>query len=241
MQRFLQKLAAKSKDPYSRPVTVAFIGDSVTQGCFEIYATGPNSLETVYDSGAGYPEALRQMFAALCPRVPFNVINCGISGDSAPRGAARLADDVLVHQPDLVVVSFGLNDSGAGMEGLAGYTAALRDIFSRILASGADAILLTPNMMCRYVDPRLPEGLLQAVAAGAAATQNDGVLDAYMDAARAEAAAAGVPVCDCYADWKRMDAAGLDTTLLLSNHINHPTRALQRLFAARLVQTIFEA
>ena len=47
-------------------------------------------------------------------------------------------------------------------------------------------------------------------------------------------------MCDCYADWKRMDAVGIDTTALLSNHINHPTRALHWLFAWRLFETILQ-
>ena len=35
----MKLLAAKANDNWNaRPVTIAFLGDSVTQGCFEIYA-----------------------------------------------------------------------------------------------------------------------------------------------------------------------------------------------------------
>ena len=60
-----------------------------------------------------------------------------------------------------------------------------------------------------------------------------------MDAARQMAAERGIPVCDCYAEWKRMAAEGVDTTALLCNHINHPSREMHKLFAEMLFETIF--
>ena len=53
------------------------------------------------------------------------------------------------------------------------------------------------------------------------------------------AAARGIPVCDCYAEWKRMAAEGQDTTAMLCNHINHPTREMHKLFADMLFETVF--
>ena len=38
----------------------------------------------------------------------------------------------------------------------------------------------------------------------------------------------------------KLRAAGVDTTALLSNHINHPTREMHDLFAISLLETIFE-
>ncbi len=239
MNEFLQKLKARSDDLYADPVTVAFLGDSVTQGCFEIYRTGESSIETVFDAASAYSSDLKTIFAQLYPRVPLNIVNCGISGDNAPRGAARLEKDVLRHRPDLVVVSFGLNDSCSGLEKLGDYTAALRSIFRRLRQEGVPAILMTPNMMCSYVDCRVQDDLERSVAEGVVRVQNDGILDAYMEAARTVAAEEGARVCDCYAAWKTMAAAGVDTTFLLANHINHPSRELHWLFAWKLAQTIF--
>ena len=48
----------------------------------------------------------------------------------------------------------------------------------------------------------------------------------------------GVPVCDCYALWKQMASAGVDTTSLLSNDVNHPTREMHYMFAYELVKLI---
>ena len=63
-------------------------------------------------------------------------------------------------------------------------------------------------------------------------------MDRFMDEARALCAREKVPVCDCYADWKRLEALGADIPCLLSNHINHPTREMHALFAARLFEAI---
>ena len=47
-----------------------------------------------------------------------------------------------------------------------------------------------------------------------------------------------VAVCDVYSKWKEM-AKTKDTTLLLANRINHPTREMHQLFADSLFETIF--
>ena len=48
-----------------------------------------------------------------------------------------------------------------------------------------------------------------------------------------------VPVCDCYAIWKNLAACGVDTTELLCNRINHPSREMHKVFAYELIRTIF--
>ena len=68
--------------------------------------------------------------------------------------------------------------------------------------------------------------------------QNSGVMDRYMESARAICARRGVPVCDCYAQWKQLQAAGVNTTELLSNKLNHPTREMNWLFAVSLLRSI---
>ena len=39
--KIIEKLRARQEDIYAaKPITIAFLGDSVTQGCFEIYESG---------------------------------------------------------------------------------------------------------------------------------------------------------------------------------------------------------
>ncbi len=236
---FLQKLATKHNDKYGKaPVTMAFLGDSVTQGCFEIYETGGGGLDTVYDTENNYAHKTASILRSLCPGAQLNVISAGISGDSAPNGNARLERDILPFHPDLTVVCYGLNDSGSGLDGITKYTDALRDIFTKLQAAGSEVIFMTPNTMNTGTSCHIQSELFRGLAVHFAKIMTDGILDAYIDAAKKTAAECGVPVVDCYSKWKAMEAAGVNTTELLSNKLNHPTRDMHWLFAWMLVQQI---
>ena len=238
--KLIEKMAQKAKDNYNAEgVTVAFLGDSVTQGCFEIYKKENNQIETVFDKRHSYEMHLFDMLCTLFPSVTVNVINAGISGDNAPRGLARVHRDVLRHEPDLTVVCYGLNDCGDDESGIERYTTALKGIFEQIQAAGSEIIFMTPNMMNTAVSPHLTDPDFAAIAAMMAKRQTGGVFDAYIEAARTLCCEMGVPVCDCYALWKKLYEGGVNTTELLANKINHPTREMNKLFAYELVKTMF--
>ena len=83
--RIIEKLAAKNHDNWNEPpVTIAFLGDSVTQGCFELFEIRPGEIETVFEQLSGYPHAVSNILATLYPQVPVQIINAGLSGDNAP-------------------------------------------------------------------------------------------------------------------------------------------------------------
>ena len=82
------------------------------------------------------------------------------------------------------------------------------------------------------------EGFIE-LAERKARLQNDGVFEAHMEAAHNVCKKYDVPICDCYAIWKKLSESGVDTTELLANKINHPTREMNWLFAAELVRTMF--
>ena len=146
--KIIEKFKAKQADKHNQPpVTIAFLGDSVTQGCFEVYIDSSGDVETVFDKNSAYHNHLAKILTILYPNVPVNMINAGISGDNAPHGFERLSRDVLPFSPDLVVVCFGLNDCGQGAEGLQKYTDALGDIFRALKEKNIEVIFMTPNMM----------------------------------------------------------------------------------------------
>ena len=239
--KIMEKIKAKSLDNAgAEGVTLAFLGDSVTQGCFEIYNKADGNIETVFDKTNAYHKHLADMLAILFPTVPVNIINAGISGGRAPHGLDRLERDVLRHQPDLTVVCFGLNDSSKGLDKIGDYTDALGKIFDQLLGAGSEVIFMTPNMMCTEVSCHIKEQNHIECAKGIAKTQNEGVLDAYLDAAKKVAAEKGVTICDCYAKWKRLYECGADITELLANKINHPTREMNKLFAVSLLETMMQ-
>lgn len=232
--KIVDKIARKCADTSAdSPVKIAVLGDSVSHGCFE---TRPG-VGSTFDHAAVYHARLKQRIEAAFPSCPVAVINAAIEGTTAARSVDRVERDVISVNPDLVIVCFGLNDSGGE---LAVYERALAQIFAKLQAADVDVIFMTPNMMCTRKVPVLAgDAFLEGAADACAKRQNEGVMDAFMDAARAVCAQYGVPVCDCYADWKRLAALGADVTLLLSNYINHPTREMHQLFADRLFDRIF--
>jgi lysophospholipase L1-like esterase len=239
--KIMNLLAEKGKDRWGKKSpTIAFLGDSVTQGCFEVYEKNDGSIETVFDKNSTYHGYLNQILTELFPDTTVNIINAGISGDRAPLGAERLQRDVLDYNPDLTVVCYGLNDNGWGKENLHLYTDALEDIFTRLKAAGGEVIFMTPNMQNTEVSCHILLENLREFAGKVAQRQNEGVLDRYIDAAKAVAAEYGVPVCDVYAKWKRLAALGVDTTDLLANYINHPKREMNYLFASSLLDTMMQ-
>ena len=127
--KVLKKIINKSLDRREPPITFAFLGDSVTQGCFELYKTAERSFQTEFRVEDGYHTKLREILQMLYPSVPINMIYAGISGDIAEGGLWRLERDVLCHNPDLTIVCFGLNDCCAGIQKIDSYKDALSKTF----------------------------------------------------------------------------------------------------------------
>ena len=239
--KIIEKLNAKNKDiKNAPPITIAFIGDSVTHGCFECFWIGDGNLDTRYDASSAYATRLWEMLHVLYPKAQINIINSGVSGDNARGGNARFERDVANYSPDLVVISFGLNDAGGGDDNLPRYRENLAAMFEKTAATGAECIFLTENMMCTKVSCHLPDEKSKALAEYLSRTQNSGMLKKYFDAAKEVAAAHGVTVCDIYSAWEKMNAAGVDTTELLANKFNHPIETLHYYTAIKLIETMFE-
>lgn len=83
-------VAAKLRN--GEPVTMVFIGGSITQNSASFATTFPQWMEEKY------------------PESQIKAINAGISGTPSKFGAARFDRDVLVHDPDLVFIEFAVND-----------------------------------------------------------------------------------------------------------------------------------
>ena len=232
-------LSARNTDPRGNKIpTIAFFGDSVTQGCFELYRMKDRN-GTVGDLESVYSRRVEKILHMLYPKCNVNIVNAGISGDNAPGGYARIERDVLCHDPDLTVVCFGLNDSVRGFSHIGEYTEALGNIFEALKSAGGEVIFMTPNMMCDRENPLNPDAFKET-AEKHMNIQNTGRLDAYVEAGRKTAEAHGVRICDVYAKWKAMSENGVDVTALLSNYINHPTREMHWLFAYSLVEEMMK-
>lgn len=208
------------------PITIVAFGDSVTHGAV---ASGEINYETVYWN------RLKKKINNLRNYVPINVINAGIGGITAKESLERMDKQVLSHNPDLVIVCFGLNDVNAPLDE---YINSMETIFDRCQKKGAEIVLMTPNMLNTSVVEDTPKEYYE-YAIKTAEMQNSGKMDLYMDAVVKLAEQKNVKVCDCYKKWKKLSETQ-DITYLLANRINHPTKEMHELFAQSLFEIIFE-
>ena len=80
-------------------LTIGFLGGSITQGSL---ATEP---------GSTYAFRVYQWFVDTFPDSRFHYVNGGIGGTDSFYGVSRAATDLLMYQPDFVVVDFSVNDT----------------------------------------------------------------------------------------------------------------------------------
>lgn len=83
-----------------KPVTIAYIGGSITQGVHCYRTSSARFIQSMY------------------PSVKMQFINAGVSGTGTDLGACRLYEQVTQHHPDLVFIEFAVN--GAYKEGMEG-------------------------------------------------------------------------------------------------------------------------
>ena len=238
--KIIEKLAKRNRDMSSAaPVTIAFLGDSVTQGCFELYMESETTFNTVFDPEKSYPSLVRKLLAYIFPMAQMNIVNAGISGGNVSSSLQRIDRDVLKYSPDLTVVCLGTNDSTAGEKGLKEYIDNLKVIFSKLREADSEIVFLTPHTLNDYVSPKIQSEVIKDLAKQFAENNNNGIVDKYYEKAKAVCSEYGVKVCDCYSIWKTMREKGVDTTELLSNKLNHPSREMHWLFAYELIKTFF--
>lgn len=206
------------------PINIVAFGDSVTHGCF-------GECEVDYD--AAYWNRFRKRINELRDYVPVNVINAGIGGIDAAASIKRIDGQVLKHEPDLVIVCFGLNDVNGSLER---YLTSLKEIFVRC-SEKSEVVFMTPNMFNTRVAEDTPKKHWD-YAHKTAEMQNGGRMDLYINEAVKLAKSMDILVCDCYSKWKELSEKQ-DVTMLLANRINHPTKEMHQLFADMLFETVF--
>ncbi len=148
------------------PRTIVCLGDSVT-GVY--YHTGGQR---------AYPELLEMGLRRLFPNAVVKVINAGISGQTTAEGLERFERDVLSKHPDLVTISFGLNDVTRVTPEK--FREKLEMLVNRCRARNCQAVLCTPNAVIDT--PSRP-------------TQK---LVSYCEIIRSVGRDVSVPVCDQY-------------------------------------------
>lgn len=238
--KIIEKIRAKQANiTRERQPVIAFLGDSVTHGCFDIFVKN-GAVETDYQMQCGYREKVKAILQMLYPQTPIVTVNAGISGDRARTGKERLQQDVLSHQPDLVIVCYGLNDAMDGESGLQDYANALDWIFKTLNAAGTEIIWMTPNLRTDKLEVRFGEELLNECVENVIQNEKENWLQTYLAAAKKVAEENHVTICDCNRIWNTLKENDVNINGLLSNRVNHPTEQMHWVFAYELVKTMFE-
>jgi len=82
--------------PFEHGETIVFLGNSITQGGL-------------------YHTFVKLFYLTRFPERKINFVNAGIAGNQAFHAIERFETDVMVHQPDHIILMFGMNDMGFGM------------------------------------------------------------------------------------------------------------------------------
>lgn len=210
-EQYLHSLLQEMLKPWpnNRTINIVCHGHSVPAGYFCTPIVNPLQ---------AYPHLL---FVGLKERFAYAVINVivtAMGGEDAEAGAARFADDVLRHRPDVVTIDYALNDRTIG---LARAERAWRTMIELALSRAVKVILLTPThdlLTVRRGDPMWAEELPKHAAQ-----------------VRRLAAEYGVGLADSDAAFQRYLANGGALSDLLS-HINHPNQMGHQLVTRELLR-----
>jgi len=155
---------------------VVFFGDSITQA-----AVGADGYITIID----------KELEKNGKKTNYELIGAGISGNKVPDLQARLVQDVLNHNPDVVFIYIGINDvwhfshpcckDNGGGTPIARFEAGLKGIIGKIQAKGAQVILCTPSVIGE---------------ATPGTNAQDKMLDEYAAVSRKVAKETGARLCD---------------------------------------------
>lgn len=205
---------------------IAFFGDSVTEGCFEIIRIN-GELQVIRDYPSCFRTIVENRIKEAYPNSNFEFFNFGLSGRDTFE-AKKVVPEIMEKKVDLVIMCFGLNDFAN--ENVNDFKANLDSMFKSFITNNIKVVFMTHNMVNKYVNnEEVPE--LMEFASKCAKLQNNGGVDLFVEAEREVSRENDVPVIDVYSKWKQLERLGIDTSSLLCNYINHPTRKMHLLYA----------
>jgi lysophospholipase L1-like esterase len=205
-----------------KPVTIVFLGDSITAQEPRDFSDGLGSYVDRFTAyvKAKYP-ASKVVVTPNDTVVPpaekqIVIVKAGVGGDDTPRALQRLGTSVIAHKPDAVVVMLGVNDENRRGDGnsvpVPQYKANMEEIVGRCKATGADVIVMTTSMKNL--------GWIATV----------GNLNEYAAAAREVARDKQACLVDSFKAWEDIPKTGYNYMVFLGTCINHPVDLGHNLF-----------
>ena len=120
------------------PLTIVALGSSSTEGAA---ASSP---------GAAYPPQLEARLRASLPDRAVRVVNAGRSGQTSVEMVARIASDVLVHRPSLVLWQAGGNEALRNWD-TADFARTMQAGLAQFAAAGVPVVLVDNQRSARMV------------------------------------------------------------------------------------------
>ncbi|MCJ8330415.1 MAG: hypothetical protein HRT89_00415 [Lentisphaeria bacterium] len=101
---------------------------------------------------AAFPDILKAFFAAR--KSPLTIHNAAIGGNTSQKGLDRMEADVMAHNPDRVIIKFGVNDAATNKDGKPtispdGYQERVQRMITRCFEANAKVVLASPCKVSR--------------------------------------------------------------------------------------------
>lgn len=178
-------------------VTLVALGDSLTNGWLV---------------EVGYVDFIVRWIRETFANADLTLVNRGVPGDTAGGGLARIKQDVLDFEPDLVFVQFGLNDANLGIP-IITFSDTLQTIVQTIHQhTQAEILLITSVPLHRNpADNKIMESFYEVIIQCGEKNQ--------------------VAVARVHEYWQQKISLGIDVSSLLQADGIHPTVAGYRLMA----------
>ena len=212
----------RAKLQAGEPVTIVFLGDSITAQKAEDMHDGQGSyvdrfakyLEARYAGSKVVVTPKETVVAPAAKRVV--IVKAGIGGNDSGQGLARMDKDVMSHKPDLVVIMFGVNDENKKGDGNVvppgEYRANFEKMIEKVRRAGGQLILMTTSMKnTGWVGTR-------------------GNLNEYAAVIRDLAKKDNLCCVDNFAAWENLPKRGYYYMIYLGTCINHPVDLGHQLF-----------
>jgi lysophospholipase L1-like esterase len=200
-----------------------------------------------YSVTDNYPRQLDRRLKKLGTEA--TIVNSGVNGDTTSGAAKRFDEDVLAHNPDLVIIQFGLNDQTMRLYedpsemksyvSLEDYAASLRRYVSELRSRNCRVILMTPNPMCwtETLERHYPAGpFLDAPNGG------NQLLERYVETVREFARTEKIPLVDVFRQFNEYErkTGGKIQELFLDDGV-HPNERGYGLVVDRLIPHVLRA
>jgi lysophospholipase L1-like esterase len=206
----LRKVCGKLRD--GKPLRILFYGDSITCG------------GSVEDPKFAFYNLFTEALKKEYPRSAITAVNKGLGGTATNTRVPRFNEEVLIEQPDLLIVEFVNNFALSKEETERDYD----KILTQAKAHGIDVILCTPHLFAPNYFPKSYGMKTWEMVAN----------HPYVEQIRGFAKRYHTGLADIARRWGRLQPEGLTPALLLTDKLLHVNESGHEIYADELLKCV---